>query len=564
MAASYNVDQRRVVEYVVDHYERWKEQRLSKEQVWQECLYNYLCWVDPAKYQGWPWRSKVCDTMSQEIADAVGSALVTQMFPLDEDFLSIKALSPGGEGYTAVMEEELKRRLITSSFTERLLPVSSQLAVLGNTAFTMPWRRKTRERRMRQGREIQRMLEVKYDNFSFEPVDVLDVVIDPYAIATPSSMTIWRVQTSLDELKQHKDLYKNLDQLEMSGQGLPSDTSRSEKTTRASVFGFEYRPEEEFDIELLVCYGDIVIDGEMYQDSLAVIGNRGVCLRFEENPYFGGRPCFLGTYSSLWFTPYGRGPLEALRGQQALINTFLNQKADVLNLIIMGAFAYVDDGTIEPSDLVLEPGKGIPVGDINNIKTLTPPGNPALAYQEIAQLRDRGDQSSGASDYMKGMFPGGRKTAYETQQIVAGSSARLNATLRHLGESMVEPALNFALESVQQFTYGRNAEIPDEALEERYYVQYTGAQTAILREEQKQALREFLAVMVQDPELSASLNRREVAEEVRRLSRLTNKRLVLTEQELQAKQAKDMAMAEAQRFMNGPAANPMAEQAAQA
>lgn len=558
MASTYNADPQMVVEQVVGTYERWKEQRLSKEQVWQECLYNYLCWVDPAKYEGWPWRSKVCDTMSQEIADAVGAALVSQMFPLDEDYFSIKALSPGGEDFVPVMQEELKRRLIQSSFTEKMLPVSSQLAVLGNTAFTMPWRRKTRERRMRQGKQIQRLQEVKYDSFSFEPIDILDVVVDPNAVATPSSMMIWRVQTSLDDLKLHKDLYKNLEQLEGAYKGLPADRSRSEKMSRSAVFGFQYLPEEEYDVELLVCYGDVVIDGEIYQDSLAVIGNRGVCLRFEENPYFGGRPCFLGTYSSLWFTPYGRGPLEALRGQQALINTFLNQKADVLNLIITGAFAYVDDGTVEPADLVLVPGKGIPVADINNIKNLIPPGNPALAYQEIQMLRDRGDQSSGASDYMKGVFPGGRKTAYETQQIVSGSSARSNATLRHLGESMFEPALNFALESIQQFTYGRNAEIPDEALEERYYVQYTGAQTAILREEQKQALREFLAVMVQDPEMAASLNKREVGEEVRRLSRLTNKRLVLTEQEMQAKQAKDMALAEAQKFMGQPAANPLA------
>jgi len=556
--AEYNGDPQKVVEYVVDAYERWKEQRLSKEAVWQECLYNYLCWVDPAKYQGWPWRSKVCDTMSQEIADAIGSALVTQMLPLDEDYFSIQHLSPGGEAYREIVKEELKRRLVQANFSERLLPVASQLAVLGNTAFTMPWRRKTRMRRMRRGRNIERVEEVKYDNFAFEPLDVLDVVVDPHAVVSPSSMMIWRVQTSLDELKQHKELYKNLDQLEATI-GLPDDRSRSDKVSRAAIFGFEYKPEDQFDIELLVCYGDIVIDGEMHQDSLAVIGNRGVCLRFEENPYFGGRPCFLGTYSSLWFTPYGRGPLEALRGQQALINTFLNQKADILNLIIMGAFAYVDDGTIEPSDLVLEPGKGIPVGDINNIKPLTPPGNPALAYQEIAMLRDRGDQSSGASDYMRGVFPGGRKTAYETQQIVAGSSARLNATLRHLGESMIEPALNFALESIQQFTYGRNPEIPDEALEERYYAQYTGAQTAILREEQKQALREFLAVMAQDPEMSAALNRREVAEEVRRLSRITNRRLILTEEQMKAKQAMDMALAEAQRFMNAPAANPMAE-----
>lgn len=553
MAIEYKADQRKVVEAVVDRYERWKQLRQGKEILWQECLNNFLCWVDPSRYENWPWRSKVCDTMSQEIADAIGAALVSQLFPIDEDYFSIKGLSPDAPAYESVIKEEMDRRLVKANFTEMMLPVMSQLAVIGNTAMAMPWRRLRKPRRLRRGKTVQKVTEITYDSFAFEPIDVLDLVVEPGVISKPSSMHIWRVQTNLDELKRHKGLYSNLEKMEDSRKGLPSDTSRPQKQERAAIFGMEYRPEEEFDVELLVAYGDLTIDGEFFEDALVVLGNRGELLRFEENPYFGGRPCFLGTYNSLWFSEYGRGPLEPIRGQQALVNTFLNQKADILNLIIMGAFAYVEDGVVEADNMVLQPGVGIPVGDINNIKPLTPPGNVALAYQEIASIRDRADQSSGASDYMRGMFPGGRKTAYETQQIMVGASARLNATLRHLGERMIEPALNFAMESVQQLTYGRNPEIPDSVLEERYRLNYTGASTAILRNTQREEFQNWLTVVVQSPVLAEALDPVTINDEWRKLSNIKNQRVIKTREQMMADQAQKLALAEAQKFMGQPA-----------
>jgi len=553
MPISYKADQQAVIEFVVGRYEAWKTLRQGKERIWQECLHNFLCWVDPAKYENWPWRSKVCDTMSQEIADSIGAALTAQLFPIDEDYFSIKGLSSNAPAYEHVIAEEMNRRLVKATFTEAMLPIMSQCAVIGNTAFAMPWRKKSRPRRVRRGKSVQRVQEVVYDNFAFEPIDVLDLVVEPGRILQPSSMHIWRVQTNYDELKRHKELYSNLNMLEKRGKGLPSDTSRAEKQQRAAVFGLEYRPEEEYDTELLVAYGDLTIEGEFFEDALVVIGNRGELLRFEENPYFGGRPCFLGTYNSLWFTEYGRGPLEPIRGQQALIDTFTNQKVDILNLLIMGAFAFVDDGIVEPEDMVLEPGKGIPVGDINNIKPLTPPGNVAVAYQEIAQLRDRADQSSGASDYLRGNFPGGRKTAYETQQIVSGASARLNATLRHMGERTIEPALNFGLESMQQFTYGRNPELADEILEERYRLNYTGAATAILRNTKREEFQAWLTVVVQSPVLAEALNPIEINNEWRKLSNIKNERVIKTRDEIAAEQAQKMALAEAQKFLGQPA-----------
>src|SRR3989304_5049242 len=117
MPNTYSANPDKVVELVTDRYERWKQLRQGKEAIWAECLNNFLCWVDPSKYESWPWRSKVCDTMSQEISDSIGAALVSQLFPIDEDYLAIEGLSTNAVQYEAVIKQDMNGRLVKANFT---------------------------------------------------------------------------------------------------------------------------------------------------------------------------------------------------------------------------------------------------------------------------------------------------------------------------------------------------------------------------------------------------------------------------------------------------------------
>ncbi len=566
-------DQAAVVSYVVGNYEDWKDRRSSKEQAWTDCLNNYLTFVDESKYENWPWRSKVSDTFSQEIGDVVAAAIKNALFPFNEDFFKLEGLDDRSNESAPKMYEYMLQRLDNARYVERNRPFLKQLAVYGNTAAILPWVHKVRPRKMRdqKTKQVRLVREVLYDNFTFTTMDMFDVVMNPRKMYDPqSSPVIYRTVTTLAELGLTKEdkVYENLDQLERKTDGTtPTDKSDGQKAARASIFGLDRSIEAgEDEIELLIALGDHIINGELHMEHIAVVANREILLRFEEIPFWAGKPLVFTTYDDYWFAPYGRGPLEPVIGIHDLINTFVNQKADVLNLIIMGSFAYVNDGVIDPDSLFQRPGGAIEVGDLNNLKAIHPNTNVALAYQEIEQLRGRGERSTAVSDYEVGVFPGGRKTAYETSVIKAGSSNRFNDTIKHVGESSVEYSLRHFLTSLQQFKYG-SGEVSDDVLLGNYKVNYFGADMSALRQMEQQQLSQISDVVGRNPVFANAIEPVELLKEWFRAIGIRNNKILKSAERFEMEQARreilDAAQAAGNQQQVG-AAPPVEEQTPQA
>ena len=499
-----------VAAFIKDSFDGWKDARIEKETIWQSCVDNYLTVIDTAKYESWPWRSKVCDTMSQETGDTIASALRNSLFPLTEDYFTLRGKDELGIKHEARMTEYVKTKLKQAKFQEKMRVFLKQLTILGNSVVHIPWVKNTEKKKkrvMENGKVFIKTINKEvYDSFDIETLDILDVVFDPNKAYTKKSLCIYRTYKSLAELKLNKNYdAEGLADIESGFAEYQQRTDNTvDKTKRAEAFGLAYDSSTE-DIELLVGYGDFELDGVIYEDYLAVVGNSGTLLRFEPNPYWGGKPLLLGTYDPMWFSVYGRGPLEPILGVQELINTFTNQKADILNLIIMGSFAYVNDGIIDPESLFLRPAGGIEVGDINNIKPLAPNGNVALTYQEIAMLRERGERSSAASNYEVGVPGGGRKTAFEASILKQGSSGRFGDVVKHAGDGVVESMLEFIVESLKQFKYG-SGEVDDEVLLGEYSVDYYGADTSIVRQTMLQSLMGFLDISARMPQMAEAVD----------------------------------------------------------
>lgn len=576
MAIKANVDKDCVVEYVVGNYEDWKDRRIDKERIWTDCLNNYLTFIDETKYENWPWRSKASDTFSQEIGDVVSAAMKNALFPFNEDFFKLEGLDDLSRDNAPAMYEYLLQQLDKARYVEKNRPFLKQLAVYGNSAAIIPWVHKVRPRKIRDRKSklVKSVNEVIYDNFTFTTLDMFDVVMNPKKMYDPqSSPVIYRTVMSFAELELMKKdgIYENLDKLESLYKGTtPTDKSDGDKVARARVFGLQNSIEhEEDEVELLIALGDLIIDGQMYFDHMAVVANRECLLRFEEIPFWGGKPCVFTTYDDYWFAPYGRGPLEPVLGIHDLINTFVNQKADVLNLIIMGSFAYVNDGVIDPDMLFNRPGGAIEVGNLENLKPLHPNANVGLAYNEINELRQRGERSSAVSDYEVGVFPGGRKTAYETSVIKAGSSNRFNDIIKHVGESSVEYSLRHFLTSLQQFKYG-SGEIADDVLLGSYKVNYFGADMSALRQMEQQQLSTVSDVIGRNPVFSEAIEPLELLREWFRAIGIRNDKILKTKAnyELEQKRKEILAAAQAagpqmQQRGEAPNPNPIQEQTPQ-
>jgi hypothetical protein len=170
----------------------------------------------------------------------------------------------------------------------------------------------------------------------------------------------------------------------------------------------------------------------------------------------------------------------------------------------------VNDGIIDPDNLWLRPGGFIEVGDLNNLKPLQPSANVALTYQEISQLREQAERSSGKSRFDMGQAPGGRRTAYEANLIRGGGSARANDILKHLANGPMEGYLQWALGTLQQLKWD-SGEIPNDVLAGQYTLNYLGADLTTLRNFQIQNFQMAMQVAAQaPPEMTAHVNFRYV------------------------------------------------------
>lgn len=526
MAITITADLEKVASTVVQCWEDWTQGRRKKERIWQECVMNYLCEVDETKYAGWPWRSKVADTLSQETGDTVASSLINGLFPLNEKYLDIAGLDEPSMARAPKMLGYFERQLKRSNFIESVRPWAKQLSVIGNAPYLgrfdvvrKPVKQRVVKRKLRSGEpsfHVEPSATIKTTRF--QSLDAFDVAFDPDCLDPNESLMIWRVVMSKARVLRLPNV-ENLSELDSVEGGAPSQPSDTLKTQRKRVFGVN-KPEDiqqdsdPNEIELLVAFGDIEIDGELFENQRVIIANRTVVLRAETEPFWAGRPIGWAGYDQLWMTGLEKGPLEPIRGVQSLIDTFQNQKADILNLIINGAFAYVNDGIIDPDNLWLRPGGFIEVGSLDNLKPLQPSANVALTYQELGTLREQAERSSGKSRFDMGIAPGGRRTAYEANLIRGGGSSRSNDILRHLANGPVEAYLSWALGTLQQMKWD-SGEIENDILAGNYRLDFLGADLTTLRQFQVQNLMMAIQVMAQaPPEMTAWVNKEHVWREL--------------------------------------------------
>ncbi len=523
-----DLDPELVVQTVVGAWEDWTQQRQPKEKIWDECTQNYMVQIDEQKYQGFPWRSKVADTLSQETADTTASSILNGLFPMNEQYFELIGEDPLGQTHAQTMQQYQERELQRIKFIESIRPWVKQLCVIGNAPYIgrygsvrRPVKRRERQTNAITGRRSVKVVrEDAVETCLFQGLDAYDVAFNYHALGSDAQPMVWRCLTTWDQLSRMPNLDREglaKVEAEIKGGGAPNETSDALKQKRARAFGFETKDGEQpteneqgadGQIELLIAYGDWCFDGELYEDYVCIVAGREVLLKATDCPFWAGSPLGWAGYDQLWMTNYEKGPLEPIRGVQALIDTFQNQKADILNLIINGAFAYVDDGIIDPESLWLRPGGFIEVGDINNLKPLQPAQNVALTYTEIEQLRARAERSSGSSRFEMGQAPGGRRTAYEANLIRSGSSGRANDILKHLANGPLESYLRWHLGTLQQMKWNSGV-VPNDALLGRYRLNYLGADLTALRQFQIQNLQMALQIIAQAPEeMTVDLNPR--------------------------------------------------------
>ena len=521
------INQEKAPKVISGLWEDWKKPRKGKENKWDECIKNYLGYIDESNYDSWPWRCKTSRPMSQEIADTVAASVKTALFPDNEDFFTVEGLDEIGLEFQKDVENYLRIVIYKMRYISSIEPFIRQLCLIGNSHAGLPWRMESVQRRRWQDGVVMPYNQVMWDSTKLETHDMFDVVFEPRATSYSQEMTrIRRKIIGIDELKLRKNIYSNLTGDEkLKGGYQPQEASDSQRQTRRTIFGInEGIVDKSKDIELLMINGDINIDGKIYHDYQAVVANRSVLLQFIRNPYWCGNPSIFSNYSLLHNELLGRGPLEPIIGLQKLTDTFSCQKADLANLIIGGFWAYKEDGVIDPENLIAKPYGMVEVEDVNNIKSLVPSANPTLAFSEIEDLRLEAEKSSGASKFAQGVVQPGRRTATEAMQIGSGTQNRFNDIVTHIGEMAIEPSLNMILQQQFQYNY-MSPSLPPMAWEGMYKVNFHGARASAVREFAVDMFAKFSQIVGQSPTFSQFINPGEFIIEWQKLLGIKNKKL---------------------------------------
>jgi len=540
--------------YVTNKWSKWRDSRNDIEKLWLEIIELYLTIIDPSRFKGgWKWRSRVSIPIIQKVHDSICATLSNALIP-SEDFFSVMGRGAEDHEYAKGMQKYMAYQIDRMTFKEKFRTFLEQLVMLGTAVAAVPWRKD--ERMVR--REVETTINeprfpkfpwlgtktrtetnlttvpvIDYDGPDLDPISIFDFVVDPLQPNFDKSSCIHRVVVSYDTVKA-KDkannpngIYNGTNRREQ-GSVAPND-GRGDENQRLQLqmlgftIGNDNIPEDA--VELLQMWGDFRVadaDGKITVASnhVCVVMNRKWIIRFEPNPFWHGRkPYIFGTYRQKLGSPYGKGPLEPVIGLQHLVNTFSNQKADEISLLLSGSFKYVDDGVFEPDSAVLYPGALIPVSDLNNLQPLVHSAPVAVGYNEIQFLLSFIEDSTAASQFVTGgAATGGRKTATEASMTKQAGSERFMEVLKHIEDQVLTRCIEMFYQLNQQFMNKTEVvrvigpkgitfpEVTPDMVRRNYDFKPLGSSFAVLRDMKVQQLVNFLDILSRNPILFQQIN----------------------------------------------------------
>lgn len=514
--------------FVSKKFTEFKQARRSKEKKWDECLKAFASEHNYELSEARKWRSKVYVPLSYEAATNIYSNLKRSIFPTDSTFFTVEGTDDYSEMHTNHVKSFLLQQLEKMNFITKFGDFLKQLVVIGNSAACVYWKTVTRQEREKElvptfdndgiptGIEEQMILKerVIYNGPEFETVNMLDLVFDPSQTSWENGMIIHRTYRTLDQVKSNP-VYKNTAELMAYSQYSSEETA----TLNNNMLEMSTYPEKKDNsVKLYSAYGDFKVGKKVYYDYIAVVANDTHLIRFEPNPY-PSKPFIFSRYETVPNELYGIGAIEPGLGIQYLVNTFSNQKADVLSLVINGMWMYVDDGIIDPEEIVARPGALIAVKDPRNIQPLHPDSSVGLAYNEIAQLKAEYQEVTGATKYVTGApNKDYSKTATEVSTLHNAGNIRFSDIIQNIEQNALKRTIHLIHTYNSSFARDINLlrtmdegdiqyiNLTKDILGSDYNFRIIGANSSITKQIRINKLVEFINIVSSNPVIANSVN----------------------------------------------------------
>ena len=467
-------DQNTVATYVVDLWTRLKSERLIKEAIWDECFRAHNSQFGATWLQLKNYRSKRYLPASNQAVENVTSHVVQGVIPHD-DWLQILGRTPDDDASTQPMAELLKWQHYKTHFESEFTNVIRQASICGQAPWSMTWTSNINSVPDQAGFADSmgkyaadvalgnispetkvpvspQMDKVSYDGPALQSCSIYDYVQDRQRAGSAYPGRIIRSHSDKAHLLEWAkpsefghSIYENVEDL--NEQTTVTESSDSLVRAQHNSSGFVDNPKDA--IELLEFWGDLVIDGKLYKNHVAVVANKKTLIRFEPNPFSHGLP----PWNMFVLQPkpnetYGEGCLECALDLQDAINVRFNQVIDANSLAINNQFKAKNNGTIDPDNFISAPGMIHFVENMDDLQPLSMPSNSSLGFQEIGFLLAQFNEATNAmkafttADY--------QKSATEVGAISGMIDSRFAHMVKHIERTFVMPAIRMQMELNQQ------------------------------------------------------------------------------------------------------------------
>lgn len=557
----------------------WKAARTGLELHWKECwaLYfgtpNANDWLrSRAIYEsvgdvGADWRHHINQGKAYDLVETAIPYFKGASFPNEDWFDIIPCIPMPGEDVSMllrILKEFIKVKLGEAKFKNRWEGFLRQLCILGTSCISLPWRveakKQTRtilSRGVRGDELIDIDVDVVVQNCPDMVVeDMFDIWLDPDGDDPNKSAMIRRFTLRRGELARLvKDgVYPKAKQSDVKAIRATRRGASEERNEVDSFYGVDENVSTTDIIEVYEFWGNLELpDEELYDVVITWVGD--VLLRIEPNPYLGGRPFVFGQYTPIPKSPYGWGLLSPVMGNIHELNILSNCRLDGLEVTLQPTFLVQNDGTVDPDDIYVKPGRVIPCANPDGIRPLIQNNEFAAVSIQEEQLREQQVERRTGTGSFVGTAPGRsgeRVTAAEVEATQSAGGNRLSGVYESIERDslleIVQRTYNYA-QQFQAYTEivpirSQNdsreimyAEVGMHQLAYDMKVQPIGAKHIANKEYNIRQMMDWLAAINSTPQLVQYVKWQEVATELTRQFIENNPdRFIMNSEDVQSQQ----------------------------
>lgn len=494
------------------------------------------------------WRHKINRGKGYEIVETIVPYLKGATFPNDDWFDLVPAMHIDDEDYLMyikIMKQFIKHKLDVAKFREKWEIFLRQLCIVGTSVLALPWRVETRKRKRNvkvwndygEGVTEVEIEKTIYNAPDINVEDMLHTFLDPDEPDPNCANLIRRMHLTRGQVARlvEDDVYDMIgpEDIKKIKAYTPTDTTDSDIVQDFVGLG-PINPHKNDTLEVFEFWGSIHLsDVELSDVVITWVGD--TLLRVDTNPYWCGKPFVVGTYTPITASPYGFGALEPVLGDLHEIDVLGNSRLDGLSISLLPTYFYRGDGTVDPTDLKVFPGKFIAVnGDITDIvKPMEHDLRFASVSSEEEMSRENSvDKRTGTGSFI-GSAPGRsgeRVTATEVDATRQAGGSRLSGVYEHIEITALVPTLEKSYGLMQQFIIedetipvpGRTpeeiiyAQVGVDQLAYDFFIKAKGAAHVADKEYELRQRTDWISIMNSNQQLAQYVDWKEVAKDITR------------------------------------------------